>query len=76
MPSPHSHVAPPRDASAPPLPTLDLGELERLAIAQALDETNGNRVHAARLLHIHVRTLHRKLSAQRSPALVLVKDGA
>jgi len=74
MPSPRSLFAPPLDASAPPLPTLDLAELERLAIAQALEATNGNRVHAARLLNIHVRTLHRKLSAQRSPALVLVGD--
>lgn len=64
---------PPSDKSAlPELPTLDLGELERLAIAQALAVTNGNRVHAARLLHIHVRTLHRKLRAQRVGKLELV----
>lgn len=43
------------------LPSLDLGTLERLAIELALQETNGNRVSAARLLGIHVRTLHRKL---------------
>ena len=43
------------------LPTLDLGELERAAIAQALGVSKGNRTQAARLLGIHVRTLHRKL---------------
>ena len=50
-------------ASAAPfiLPTLDLAELERAAIAQALGVCRGNRTKAARLLGIHVRTLHRKL---------------
>lgn len=48
-------------ASATLLPTLDLGELERRAITQALGQTKGNRTQAARLLGIHVRTLHRKL---------------
>jgi DNA-binding NtrC family response regulator len=43
------------------LPTLDLGELERAAITQALVASKGNRTQAARLLGIHVRTLHRKL---------------
>ncbi len=43
------------------LPTLDLGELERAAITQALVASRGNRTQAARLLGIHVRTLHRKL---------------
>ncbi len=43
------------------LPTLDLAELERAAISQALSACRGNRTKAARLLGIHVRTLHRKL---------------
>jgi len=43
------------------LPTLDLGELERAAITQALGVCKGNRTQAARMLGIHVRTLHRKL---------------
>ncbi len=43
------------------LPTLDLNELERAAISQALSVCKGNRTKAARLLGIHVRTLHRKL---------------
>ena len=43
------------------IPTLNLADLEKLAITKALAETGGNRVRAARLLGIHVRTLHRKL---------------
>lgn len=41
---------------------LDLGELERLAIAEALRRVNGNRTHAARLLGIGLRTLRQKLN--------------
>lgn len=74
MTSPRPQFPPSSKTALPALPTLDLGELERIAIAQALAATNGNRVHAARLLHIHVRTLHRKLRAQRAPALALVQD--
>jgi DNA-binding NtrC family response regulator len=49
---------------------LDLGELERLAISEALRRVNGNRTHAARLLGIGLRTLRQKLngpSARPSP---------
>lgn len=72
MTSPRPQLSSSNPAAAPTLPTLDLGELERIAIAQALAATNGNRVHAARLLHIHVRTLHRKLREQRMGKLELV----
>lgn len=48
------------------LPTLHLDTLERLAIQLALEETRGNRVRAARILGIHVRTLHRKLREQEA----------
>lgn len=41
---------------------LDLGELERLAISEALRRVNGNRTHAARLLGIGLRTLRQKLN--------------
>ncbi len=41
---------------------LDLNELERLAIAEALRRVNGNRTHAARLLGIGLRTLRQKLN--------------
>src|SRR5256885_4433608 len=44
------------------LPTgLTMEELERLAITKALDESSGNRTHAANRLGISVRTLQRKL---------------
>lgn len=50
----------------PALPTLHLDTLEHLAIDLALVETRGNRVRAARILGIHVRTLHRKLREQEA----------
>ncbi len=44
---------------------LDLGALERLAVAEALRRVSGNRTHAARLLGIGLRTLRNKLRAWR-----------
>ncbi len=41
--------------------TLDLGELERVAVGRALAQCRGNRTHAARELGISVRTLRNKL---------------
>jgi transcriptional regulator with PAS, ATPase and Fis domain len=44
------------------IPTgLTMEELERLAITKALDQSAGNRTHAAERLGISVRTLQRKL---------------
>ncbi len=44
------------------LPTgLTMEELEKLAITKALDQSDGNRTHAAKRLGISVRTLQRKL---------------
>jgi transcriptional regulator with PAS, ATPase and Fis domain len=44
------------------IPTgLTMEELERLAITKALDQSAGNRTHAAHRLGISVRTLQRKL---------------
>jgi DNA-binding NtrC family response regulator len=43
------------------LRTLNLAELERAAIIQALEECGQNRTEAAKLLGISRRTLHRKL---------------
>jgi len=48
---------------------LDLGELERLAIAEALRRVRGNRTHAARLLGIGLRTLRNKLRVYRGAGL-------
>jgi two-component system, NtrC family, response regulator len=39
-----------------------LTALENQAILRALEETNGNKTQAAKLLGIGLRTLHRKLS--------------
>ncbi|MDX2013827.1 MAG: sigma 54-interacting transcriptional regulator [Myxococcaceae bacterium] len=47
---------------------LDLAELERVAIAEALRRVNGNRTHAARLLGIGLRTLRQKLNGPSSRA--------
>lgn len=49
---------------------IDLGELERLAITEALRRVNGNRTHAARLLGIGLRTLRQKLNGPSSRAAV------
>lgn len=57
-------AAEPRSADAPQLlPELNLAELERRAILQALQQTEGNRTTAAKLLGIDRRTLQRKLCA-------------
>lgn len=44
---------------------LDLEQLERLAIGEALRRAGGNRTQAARLLHIGLRTLRNKLRSWR-----------
>ncbi len=55
----------------PPLPSpsgdkpVTLREMEQHLIFQALDETSGNRTHAAKLLGISVRTLRNKLHEYR-----------
>jgi DNA-binding NtrC family response regulator len=45
------------------LDAVSLGDLERGAIANALQKFHGNRTVAARTLGISVRTLQRKLKA-------------
>jgi two-component system response regulator AtoC len=42
-------------------PTLSKEENEKRLLRNALIKTNGNRTHAARLMGISRRTLHRKL---------------
>jgi DNA-binding NtrC family response regulator len=65
-------VEPPprREAPAPPrrssrLETLDLQELERRAIQQAMEEAGGNLSQVVRLLGIGRTTLYRKLKSHR-----------
>jgi len=73
--APHANGASPA-ASAPStngtggahvleLPSLDLMEVERRVIEQALALTKGNRTRAAHMLGINVRTLRRKLNGGR-----------
>lgn len=45
------------------LPSVNLEDLERIAIVQALAACNGNRTHAAKALGVCVRTLQRKMNA-------------
>jgi two-component system response regulator FlrC len=49
-------------------PLMTIEEMERHLIGQALNETEGNRTHAARILGISVRTLRNKLAEYRVSA--------
>jgi DNA-binding NtrC family response regulator len=53
------------------LPTVNLQELERLAIQQALQRVDGNRVAAAKLLGIGRATLYRKLQELKSSGIAV-----
>jgi len=55
---------PPGDESSFPM-TGSLKEMEKTMIFRALDQTDGNRTHAANLLGISVRTLRNKLHEYR-----------
>ncbi|HEX4468235.1 MAG TPA: sigma-54 dependent transcriptional regulator [Gemmatimonadaceae bacterium] len=55
-------AAPSNGAHVLALPSLDLMEVERRVIEQALALTKGNRTRAAQMLGINVRTLRRKLN--------------
>lgn len=54
----------------PQLPTLNLDELERAAIVQALEKCSQNRTKAAQVLGIDVRTLQRKLKHSQESVIV------
>jgi len=49
-------------------PLMTIEEMERHLIGKALNETEGNRTHAARILGISVRTLRNKLAEYRVSA--------
>jgi two-component system response regulator FlrC len=83
------HRIQPRDIlTEPPLETqaaparvkldkpVTLREMEQNLIFQALDETAGNRTHAAKLLGISVRTLRNKLHEYRSTPLPRASQGS
>jgi two-component system response regulator FlrC len=63
----HEGEAPDRQPLPPPSgdKPVTLREMEQHLIFQALDETSGNRTHAAKLLGISVRTLRNKLHEYR-----------
>jgi len=54
---------------------IDLSELEKLAIAEALRRVGGNRTHAARLLGIGLRTLRNKLRLFRQEGVAVEAAG-
>jgi two-component system response regulator FlrC len=56
---------PSQDTTFPFMPTVSLKEMEKKAIFNALDQTDGNRTHAAEILGISVRTLRNKLNEYR-----------
>jgi DNA-binding NtrC family response regulator len=69
-PAAPSPVAPAVQESVAPAPVSDsqvvpLHELEKRAIFEALERTNGNRTQAAELLQISIRTLRNKLAEYR-----------
>jgi two-component system response regulator FlrC len=74
--APAATNAPAPEASTNPFAALplELADLERLAIAEALRRVSGNRTHAARVLGISLRTLRNKLRGYRLAATDLA-DG-
>jgi DNA-binding NtrC family response regulator len=60
-------VAPPQVSTtpSPASEVMPLHELEKRAIFEALERTNGNRTQAAELLQISIRTLRNKLAEYR-----------
>jgi len=53
------------NAGYPFMPLVSLKEMEKTSIFRALDHTNDNRTHAAKILGISVRTLRNKLNEYR-----------
>jgi two-component system response regulator FlrC len=47
------------------VPPVSLKEIEKSVILNTLDQTNGNRTHAAEILGISVRTLRNKMNEYR-----------
>jgi DNA-binding NtrC family response regulator len=64
--SPLAPVEPAEDVRARWIPVRPMAEIEKEAILAALEQTNGRRSEAARLLDIGLRTLQRKLKEYRA----------
>ena len=65
------HIANPKERRRNPqragaLPTLNIKELERITIEQALKDSDGNKTHAAKLLGLSRRGLLKKLERYRA----------
>lgn len=56
------------------LPPLSLREMEEKLILRALEKTNGNRTHAAKMLGISIRTLRNKLNEYKQGFPAPLKD--
>ncbi len=58
------------------LPTLNIKELEKITIERALQTSNGNKTHAAKLLGLSRRGLLKKLERYRAEGQLLAGDTA
>ncbi|MDR2442061.1 MAG: sigma-54 dependent transcriptional regulator [Deltaproteobacteria bacterium] len=58
-------ASPELEVNGEALPLMTITEMERCLIGKALNETSGNRTHAAKILGISVRTLRNKLAEYR-----------
>lgn len=54
-------------AHSGPLPSLQLRELERIAIAEAMRRFDGNKRKAAEALGVALKTLYNKLNSSPEP---------
>ncbi|MEZ6184527.1 MAG: helix-turn-helix domain-containing protein, partial [Planctomycetota bacterium] len=70
---PESSAAATSEGSAG-LPTLNIKDLERLTIAKALAEANGNKTHAAKVLGLSRRGLLKKLERYRADGIDLESE--
>jgi len=59
----------------PQVANLSVEESERLLILKALEETGGNRTHAAKKLKISLRTLRNRIREYRDQGVVITEPG-
>jgi len=64
-------IAPAVNGNASPDGVVPLHEMEKRAILNALQQTNGNRTQAAEMLQISIRTLRNKLAEYREAGVEL-----
>jgi len=71
VPSVAQAVAPAVHINSSPDEVVPLHEMEKRAILNALQQTNGNRTQAAEMLQISIRTLRNKLAEYREAGVEL-----